>query len=117
MLLRIQKYDFKVKYKPGSEMHVQDMLSRAYINEDVDKELDEALQYYVHLVFSNLPYSNEKLDQIRNASKQDSTLSLVSKLTKEGWPDHRRNVHEKVRSFWNHRHELSEYDGLIVKES
>ena len=42
MLLRLQKYDFKVKYKPGSEMHVPDMLSRAYIHEDVDKELEEA---------------------------------------------------------------------------
>ena len=26
MLLRLQKYDFKVKYKPGSKMHVPDML-------------------------------------------------------------------------------------------
>ena len=117
MLLRLQKYDFKVMYKPGSETHVPDMLSRAYIHEEVDKELEEALQCHVHLVVSNLPYSNEKLEQIRNSTKQDSSLSLVSKLIKEGWPDHRRNVHEKARSFWNHRHELSEYDGLIVKGS
>ena len=54
-LLHLQKYDFKVKFKPGSEMHVPDMLSRAYIHEDVDKELEEALQCHVHLVVSNLP--------------------------------------------------------------
>ena len=117
MLLRLQKYDFKVKYKPRSEMHVPDMLSRAYIHEDVDKELEEALQCHVYLVVSNLPYSDEKLEQIRNASKNDSSMSLASKLIKEGWPDHRRNVPEKARSFLNHRHELSEYYGLILKGS
>ena len=115
MLLRLQKYDFKVKYKPGSEMYVPDMLFRAYIHEDVDKELENALQGHVHLVVSNIPYSDEKLEQIRNASKNDSSMSLASKLIKEGWPDHRRNVPEKARSFWNHKHELSEYDGLILK--
>ena len=68
-------------------------------------------------VVSNLPYSDEKLEQIRNATINDSLMSLASKLVKEGWPDHRRNVPEKTRSFWNHRHELSEYDGLILKGS
>ena len=68
-------------------------------------------------MLSNLPHSDEKIEQIRNVTKQDSTLSLVSKLIKEGWPDHRGNRHEKARSFWNHRNELSEYDELIVEGS
>ncbi|MCG7876437.1 MAG: RNase H-like domain-containing protein [Candidatus Thiodiazotropha endolucinida] len=115
MLLRLQKYNYTVRYKPGSEMHVPDMLSRAYINETVDKELEEALRCHVHLVVSNLPYSDEKLKQIRNATKNDNTLSEVSKMIKEGWPDHRKNVPVKAREYWNHRQELSEYDGLILK--
>ena len=49
-------------------MHVPDMLSRAYIHEDVDKELEEALQSQVHLMVSYLPYSDEKLEQIRHAT-------------------------------------------------
>ena len=32
MLLRLQRYTYTVRYKPGSEMHVPDMLSRAYRN-------------------------------------------------------------------------------------
>ena len=71
MFLRLQKYDFMVKYKPGSKMHVPEMLSRAYIHEDVDKKLEEALQCHMHLVVSNLPYFDEKLEQIRNATKNE----------------------------------------------
>ena len=38
MLLRLQRYTYTVRYKPGPEMHVPDMLSKAYIHLNVDKE-------------------------------------------------------------------------------
>ena len=60
MLLRLHRYTYTVRYKPGSEMHVPDMLSRAYIHEYVDKKLEQALKCHVHLVISSLPYSDEK---------------------------------------------------------
>ena len=31
MLLRLQKYDFVIQYKPGTQMYISDMLSRAYV--------------------------------------------------------------------------------------
>ena len=115
MLLRLQRYTYTVRYKPGSEMHVPDMLSRAYIHENVDKELEEVLKCQVHLVVSSLPYSDEKIKQIRNATMDDNSLIVVSKLIKEGWPDHRSNVSAEAREYWNHRNELSEYDGILLK--
>ena len=65
MLLRLQMYIYTVRYKPGSEMHVADMLSRAYIHGNVDKELEEALKCHVHLVVRTIPYSDEKIKQIK----------------------------------------------------
>ena len=36
MLLRLQKYDIRVKYTPGKELYVADTLSQAYLpNESV----------------------------------------------------------------------------------
>ena len=45
----------------------------------------------------------------------DNSLIVVSKLIKEGWPDHRSNVSAEAREYWNHRNELSEYDGILLK--
>ena len=53
------------------------MLSRAYVHENQDEQLEEKIQCHVHLVDKNLPYSYEKLEDIKLATKHDSTLSLV----------------------------------------
>ena len=82
------------------------MVSRAYINEDVDKELEEELQCHLYLVVNNLPYCDEKCEPIRISTKTDSSMPLASKLINEGWPDHRRTAAV-----------LSKYDGLILNGS
>ena len=61
----------------------------------------------------SLLYSDEKLKQIRNATMNDNSLIVVSKLIKEGWPDHRSNVSAEAREYLNHRNELSEYDCIL----
>ena len=33
MLLRLQRYDFQIRYRRGSELYIEDTLSRAYLNE------------------------------------------------------------------------------------
>ena len=77
MLLRLQKYDFVIQYKPGTQMYISDMLSRAYVHENQDEKLEEEIQCHVHLVVKNLPYSDEKLEDIKLATKNDSTLTSV----------------------------------------
>ena len=42
-------------------------------------------------------------------------MIVVGKLIKEGWPNHRYNVSAEAREYWNHRNELSEYDGILLK--
>jgi len=41
MLLRLQRYNLNVKYKPGSQMYVADHLSRAYLRQAEDSPKDE----------------------------------------------------------------------------
>ena len=99
MLLRLQRYTYTVRYKPGPERHDPDMLSKAYIHLNVDIKLEEALECHVHLVVRSLPYSDEKIKQMRNATMIDNFLIVISKLIKEGWPDHRSNVSVKAREY------------------
>ena len=54
MLLRLQKYDFVIQYKPGTQMYISDMLSRVYVHENQDEQLEEEIQCHVHVVVLEL---------------------------------------------------------------
>ena len=50
MLLRLQKYDICIKYKPGTEMIIADALSRAHLS-DVGEEIpEEELEAQIHRI-------------------------------------------------------------------
>lgn len=59
MLLRLQKYNVSVTYKPGKELHTADALSRAYLHEHKKDLLEEELQ--VNWITPQLPISEEEL--------------------------------------------------------
>ena len=66
LLLRIQKYDYAIIYKPGKELMAPDMLSRAPLPETGEKRMEE-INYHVHKVIFNLPATDEiRRNQKRN---------------------------------------------------
>ena len=71
MLLRLQRYDLNVVYKPGSELYVADALNRAYIDISSDDQLEEELEVCVVL-----PMSDERLLQLQDERKKMKTYSF-----------------------------------------
>ena len=63
--------------KPETQMCIFYMVSREYVHENQDEQLEVVNQCHVHLVVKNLPYSDEKLEDIKLATKNDSTLTSV----------------------------------------
>ena len=59
-----------------------------------------------------MPVSDEKLGQIRNASKDDSELQELQKHVQQGWPDSPKDVPAMIRPYWNYRDEIIAIDGL-----
>ena len=59
-----------------------------------------------------MPVSYEKLEQIRNASKDDSELQELQKHVKQGWPDSPKDVPAMILPYWNYRDEITAIDGL-----
>ena len=55
ILLRMQKYDYVLEYKPGKELVLPDMLSRAPVSPTVDDNMEEEIELHVHLVRRTLP--------------------------------------------------------------
>ena len=69
MLLRLQQYDISVVHKPGKQMHIADALSRATKPTEASQADEKASDdiFHVHII---LPATEEKLDQIRNATEK-----------------------------------------------
>lgn len=62
MLLKLQRYNIKLHYKPGKELYTADNLSRAHLPKSNKKDEDFAL--YVHQVISHPPFSDKKLTKL-----------------------------------------------------
>lgn len=114
MCLQLQKYDFTLLHKPGKEIPVADTLSRKSVAYH-DASLSEGMEAQVHTVISNLPVSDEKLAEIREATKQDPQLTALKRIIHTGWPETRRSCPPLVLEFWNHRDEISFADGIVLK--
>ncbi|XP_064629293.1 uncharacterized protein K02A2.6-like [Lineus longissimus] len=110
MMLRLQHYDFEVVYKKGTEMHLADTLSRAYLETTNGDEAFEA----VHQI-DYVPMSIERQETIRNATSEDPAMKTLANSIRNGWPETKDTVPYAVRDYYNFRDEMSVQDGYIFK--
>ncbi len=110
MMLRVQKYDLKVMYKPGREMFIADTLSRAATGHSSSEE-DE---YEVH-VLDQMPISDDKLKQFVEETAKDPVLQQLGQYVMSGWPDSKQEVKPDCQTYWAFREEISLCDGLLLK--
>ena len=113
MLMRLQRYDIQLKYVPGKEMYISDALSRAYLEECNETLVDEDID--VNLIEQELPMTEEKLQELKNATRNDNQLMALANTVQSGWPESRLQVPDCVRMFWNYRDEITVINGLIYK--
>lgn len=85
MLLRLQKYSLKVKYKKGREMLLADTLSRAYPPEVNATEFSRELEDVDHR--SWLPVTVDRWQQLKNAATDDPVQQKLREVTRGGWPE------------------------------
>ena len=118
MLLRMQKYDFTLVYKPGSQMLIADALSRAPLSdqtptdfkEDLAALADEEQQQALRMVASKAT-----IDLIKRAAATDDQYELLRRQIAIGWPDNAAELPAALREFTTFSDELVEVDGLVFK--
>ena len=115
MLLRLQKYDFKLKYKPGKEMLIADTLSRACIKDTTTDRMEEELSCAVNLVMNNSSVSDVWLQEIKETTTKDQSMQMIRNLIQFGWPEKQSQVPKEIQEYWNIRDQLSEVDGILLK--
>ena len=107
MLLQLQKYDMKIKYKPGSEMLLADTLSRCPARYSQEIKLDLCVDY--------IAFTSAWIETLRETTCEDPVLSTVYQLVQHGWPKERRRVPNVAKYYWDFRDELSTDEGLLLK--
>ena len=69
----------------------------------------------VHMVLSNAPFTDAKLEEVRKATSEDTTMQLLQATIQNGWPNKISETPAELKPFWTYRDELSEADGIVLK--
>ena len=117
ILMRMQKYNYRLEYKPGRELVLPDMLSCApCCPETTDiNHMEQEIARHVHLVQSSLPVSKPKLEEIREEITKDESLKDLSEIIKHGWPETKSCLWKSTCIFWDVRDELTELKSVILR--
>ena len=108
MMLRLQPYDLKVKYRPGKEIPLGDALSRANLPEE-EPEMEPVMVNTV----DHIAVTPSRFKEFQQATANE--LNELYQLVLKGWPDTKQETPHAVRDYWNIRDELVVSDGVILK--
>ncbi|XP_048250743.1 uncharacterized protein LOC125378825 [Haliotis rufescens] len=86
MMLQLQQYDFEIRYKPGKEMILSDMLFRQNPAPSPTISIDKTIH--------QVRFSSEKLQMIRKETENDETFSSLKNIIVSGWPEDPKQVEE-----------------------
>ena len=107
MLLRLQNYNLKIKYKPRKEMLLADTLFCYAPQNGPEVALDISI-HHVHI-------TPEKKLEFQKRIQDDSLLQSLAKTILRGWPEDVNDIPKVLRPYHNHQNELTVEDGLILK--
>lgn len=115
--LRLQRYDYKVKYVKGEDQIIADCLSRApiaYSKEDIHSS--HSTEKFVKSIVRSKPLSDPYLEKIANLQLADDICSNLRKYSKEGWPE-KSKLPKSMLPYFQHRHDISVGEHLLLKDS
>lgn len=123
MLLRIQGYNFTIKYRPGAQMILADALSRLPSAEnrgDVDLDLridDVTIQIESDKLrdICMINFTADRRESIARETANDPALNALKEVIYAGWPDNIKELASQLRPYWAYRDELAIEGGVIFK--
>ncbi|XP_012936958.1 uncharacterized protein K02A2.6 [Aplysia californica] len=115
MLMRMMRYSGKAVYTQEKNMTVADSLSRSPVVSTEPEEFGEEIEAHIATIQMSWDATDSKLDEIRNKSQQDPTISAAIQYTRSGWPKFIQNVRSEARDLYAVSSELSEVSGLLVR--
>ena len=112
MLLKIQNYQLKIKYRPGKELILADAFSR----DPSHKQEENTQTKQCHRITINLITMTPQTETaIILASQLDPLHDSIREYISKGWPNDRSHLKKDIYPYWPYRDELIYHHGLIYK--
>ena len=115
--LRLAKYNYIAQHVPGKLLYAADALSHAPIPGESEDELQEEVEAYVdHITMSTIPATNHRLQEYRQAQKEDAECLKVRDYCQTHWPD-KHSIESSLKPYWKVRGSLTLCDDLLLYNS
>lgn len=105
--LKLLKYNIEFKYQKGRLMHIADLLSRSYLEEN---DMDQSYMYEViHCIgLSNyLQCTEEQRQELILETSKDEELSILKNYTLNGWSDNIKIVPDSINHYYKFRENIT----------
>ena len=124
MLMHLQRYQMIITYKPGKELMLADMLSRAHLDKTRKGGLDKAgevlsIRSLFGVEMKNVNavdcrfISNSKIQDIQKATAEDRVLQELMTTIHRGWPEGKDRLNPVLAPYHSFRDELVVKGGVI----
>lgn len=115
MKLKLVPYDITVRYLPGSQMYIADLLSRNFIKRpQID---DECMKDVVHTnMLNEITFTGDKLTQFQNETQNDNVLNKILNFYQVGWPVKLKDEGE-IRHYFKLRNNIYVENKLIFYDN
>lgn len=112
--MKVEGYDFIVKYTPGKTVSIADCLSR--VSPRPSKHI-EGIDLNVHSMMTYFNFSPTRMETIRVETLQDPLLKELVNMVMSGWPTNRADCPSYLLPFWNFRDEIGVQDDILLKSN
>ena len=126
---KIQAYNFTAFHIKGKDNFISDALSRAPVRqalpgEEEGEEICEDSKFVRAVVTRSMSQAantdhsssiDSNLEWVKRETANDETCTLIRQAIVNGFPRTVRQVHPLLQPFWGVRNELSESEGLILR--
>ena len=111
--LRLSSYTYSVVHVPGKLLYTADTLSRAPLDSLIDIA-EEEVEDFTSGVVAALPAGPDRLENYRQAQREDSICQLLANFCLNGWP---KKVDASLAPFWKTRASFSWCEDLLLFNS
>ena len=119
MFMRLESYDFDIRYKKGSEMNLADTLSRHVDGDEVHvvrSDFEQEIEVMTKIEDINeMVASEDKLVRRKDETSKDEVLQAVKAAIQCGWPERKSNLPAAATPYFPFRNELVVQDGLVLR--
>ena len=120
MVLKLQRYQFSVRYKKGKELYVADTLSRAPVTyhpstTSARKEYEVFRMELAEIDIEPNRVAPETMQRITQETAKDPVLASLCSVITSGWPAERKETPEQLRQYCSFRDDISVYDGVAYR--